>query len=68
MTTPTRPRRRRRRPAVPAAAPVCAARPPAPPRTGGGCCQTWSTEHISPGGMVVRTTWHEPACTTWGQP
>ncbi|MDH6711345.1 hypothetical protein P3T27_008103 [Kitasatospora sp. MAA19] len=70
MTTPSTRRRRRCRPATPAApAPaVRAARLPAPARPSGGCCRTWSSEHITPGGMVVRTTWHEPACRTWGQP
>ncbi|MFI9365208.1 hypothetical protein ACIG5E_29770 [Kitasatospora sp. NPDC053057] len=68
MTTPTRRHRRSRRPdAFTAAAPVRAARPSAPARPGGsGCCRTWSSEHINPGGTVVRTTWHEPACKTRG--
>ncbi|MQS17851.1 hypothetical protein F7Q99_38100 [Streptomyces kaniharaensis] len=73
MTTPStkRPRRPRRpaAPTVPApAAPVRAARPSAPARPGGGCCRTWSSEHLTPGGMVVKTTWHEPACRTWCRP
>ncbi|MEU9048426.1 MULTISPECIES: hypothetical protein [unclassified Kitasatospora] len=32
---------------------------PAPARPGGGqCYRTWA---LTPGGMVVRTPWHEPA-------
>ncbi|MCG6499780.1 hypothetical protein [Kitasatospora sp. A2-31] len=65
--------RRRPRPAPPAGTPTAAAtapghRPPATLRPGGGCCRTWASEHISPGGKVVRTTWHEPACRTGGRP
>ncbi|WP_329492992.1 hypothetical protein [Kitasatospora herbaricolor] len=74
MTTPTRNRRRRRRPAALAGtAPAAQARtqmPPAPARARGtgGCCRTWTSEHLSLGGTVVRTTWHEPACRIWGRP
>ncbi|MFE7526846.1 hypothetical protein ACFU7Y_14105, partial [Kitasatospora sp. NPDC057542] len=65
MTTPTRHRRRRRHPAD-AALPAVAQMPPAAARQrgAGGCCRTWFSERIRPGGLVVRTTWHEPACTT----
>ncbi|MFJ2864082.1 hypothetical protein [Kitasatospora sp. NPDC087314] len=34
---------------------------------GGGCCRTWSSEHLTQGGLVVRTTWHEPACPAWAR-
>ncbi|WP_194235901.1 hypothetical protein [Streptomyces sp. CB01881] len=55
-------------PAVPAA-PVRAGRPTAVAGTGGGgCCRTWASEHLTQGGQVVRTTWHEPACRTSGRP
>ncbi|MEU9047333.1 MULTISPECIES: hypothetical protein [unclassified Kitasatospora] len=73
MTTPiTRRRSRRRRPAAPTAsapaAPVRAGWPPAPTRPGRTeCCRTWSSEHLTPGGVVVRTTWHEPACPAWAR-
>ncbi|MFJ7250175.1 hypothetical protein ACIQWA_36825 [Kitasatospora sp. NPDC098652] len=64
--------RRQRRPAAPAllapAAPVRTVRLPTPARSGeAGCCRTWSSEHLTPGGMVVRTTWHEPACPAWAR-
>ncbi|MFJ9777784.1 hypothetical protein ACIRVF_42195 [Kitasatospora sp. NPDC101157] len=74
MTTPsTSHRRRRRRPArlalsatpAPVHAEMQAA--PARPRTAGECCRTWSSEHLTPGGVVVRTIWHEPACQTWSR-
>ncbi|WP_030273861.1 hypothetical protein [Streptomyces sp. NRRL B-24484] len=75
MTTPSprRPRRPRRRPASPSAAvptaPACGERLPAPGRVAvaRACCRTWSSERISQGGTVVRTTWHEPACRSWGR-
>ncbi|AUY53615.1 hypothetical protein [Streptomyces sp. CB01881] len=67
MTNPTR--HRRRHPAA-AAVPSRTQMPPAPTRRRGtgGCCRTWSSEHICPGGLVVRTTWHEPACTIGARP
>ncbi|MFE5583156.1 hypothetical protein [Kitasatospora sp. NPDC056531] len=56
MTTPMTRRRRRRRPAVPTAL-VRSGWPSAPARSdGGGCCRTWSSERLTPGGVVVRTT------------
>ncbi|MFD9688443.1 hypothetical protein ACFXPX_32725 [Kitasatospora sp. NPDC059146] len=61
MTTPTR-HRRRGPSGPPATAPGREVRP-----LGNPCCRAWSNEHISPGGLVVRTTWHEPACATWGR-
>ncbi|MER7585218.1 hypothetical protein [Kitasatospora sp. NPDC097691] len=72
MTTPITRRRRHRRPAAPTASvpafPVRAGWPPAPARPGSaGCCPTWSSEHLTPGGVVVRTTWHEPACPVWAR-
>ncbi|MER8184936.1 hypothetical protein [Kitasatospora sp. NPDC094015] len=73
MTTPTT-RRRGRRPAAPAVplptVPARGARGPAPsrPRGGAGCCRTWSSEHLSLSGSVVRTTWHEPACKARSRP
>ncbi|MFH8388050.1 hypothetical protein ACH4E7_45500 [Kitasatospora sp. NPDC018058] len=72
MTTPSATHRRRRcrpvAPAVPApAAQVRAGKQPALERPGGGCCRTWSSEHLTPGGLVVRTTWHEPACPAWAR-
>ncbi|MFD8706576.1 hypothetical protein ACFV1W_28905 [Kitasatospora sp. NPDC059648] len=68
MTTPTRRHRRSRPDAFTAAAPARPARPAVPARPGGGgCCRTWSSEHRTPGGTVVRTTWHEPACKTGGR-
>lgn len=73
MTTPmTRRRYRRRRAAAPThpgpATRVRAARQTGPAQSGAdGCCRTWSSEHVTQGGLVVRTTWHEPACPTWAR-
>ncbi|MEV6979136.1 hypothetical protein [Kitasatospora sp. NPDC093806] len=69
MTTPsTRHPRRRRRPATLTTALPTAPAPVPPSRPDRGCCRTWSSEHRTSGGTVVRTTWHEPACRTWGRP
>ncbi|MGW4896675.1 hypothetical protein ACWEQL_31120 [Kitasatospora sp. NPDC004240] len=61
--TPTTVRRPQRRTGAALPGP----RPPAPARPRTRCCRTWSSEHLSPGGTVVRTTWHEPACRTPGR-
>ncbi|MEV7358908.1 hypothetical protein [Kitasatospora sp. NPDC091276] len=70
MTTSST-RRRRGRPGKPAFAPVPVrqavgpAVPSGPRRPAAGCCRTWNSEHRLPGGQVVRTTWHQPACSAW---
>ncbi|MEV7928162.1 hypothetical protein [Kitasatospora sp. NPDC088264] len=70
MTTSST-RRRRGRPGKPAFAPVPVrqaagpAVPSGPRRPAAGCCRTWNSEHRLPGGQVVRTTWHQPACLAW---
>ncbi|WP_431676083.1 hypothetical protein [Kitasatospora sp. KL5] len=64
MTSPSAERPRRRRPTTRTAAPdspAPAAQASGPP-TAVFCCRTWSTERLLPGGAVVATTWHEPAC------
>lgn len=48
---------------APPAAPDPEQRVPGP--SGRVCCITTMTEHVTIGGTVVRTRWHEPHCVTW---
>ncbi|MFJ8043733.1 hypothetical protein ACIRBX_24855 [Kitasatospora sp. NPDC096147] len=36
-----------------------------PTAAGPVCCMTTDTEHVTLGGTVVRTRWHEAGCATW---